>query len=110
MLRALITLLKSLSKRHLVMAQCVLPNTLKNYASSLTHFTKFCDDFHICESDHMPASYFLLSTFVMMHGAGSVGKGAIKTWILGLELWHRINSALGMVAQSYNGLWKGPLS
>ena len=28
-----------------------------------------------------------------MHGAGSVSKGAIKTWILGLELWHRINSA-----------------
>src|SRR5882724_2240142 len=29
----------------LVIAHCVLPNTLKNYASSLTQFMKFCDDF-----------------------------------------------------------------
>src|SRR5882724_9087798 len=47
----------------------------------------------IHEADHMLASDFLLSTFVMMYGAGSVSKGVIKTWVLGLELWHRINSA-----------------
>src|SRR5882724_11522709 len=28
----------------------------------------------------------------MMYGAGSVGK-VVKMWVLGLELWHRINSA-----------------
>jgi len=80
-------------RRRLVMARSILPNMLKNYASGLTRFTKFCDDFHIPESERMPASDFLLSTFITTHGAGSVGKGALKTWVLGLELWHRINSA-----------------
>jgi len=75
------------------MACCVLPNTLKNYASGLTQFTNFCDDFNIKEADRMPASEFLLSTFVMTYGAGSVGKGTVKMWLSGLELWHRINSA-----------------
>ena len=41
----------------------------------------------------MPASELLLSTFITFHGAGSVGKGAIKTWLLGVELWHCINDA-----------------
>ena len=68
-------------------------NTLKNYAAGLTHFTKFCDDIKVPEADHMPASEAILSTFVTTYGAGSVGKGAIKTWVLGLELWNRINDA-----------------
>ena len=34
-------------RRHLVMAQCVMPTTLKNYAAGLSRFTKFCDDFKI---------------------------------------------------------------
>src|SRR5882672_7291178 len=80
-------------RRHLVMVRCVLPNTLKNYAAGLSHFTKFCDDFNIPKVEHMPASELLLSTFITSHGAGSVGKGAIKTWLLGIELWHCINDA-----------------
>jgi len=28
-----------------------------------------------------------------MHGTGSVSKGAIKTWLSGVELWHHINGA-----------------
>src|SRR5882724_10400327 len=79
--------------RCLVMACCVLPNTLKNYAAGLSHFTKFCDNFTIPEIECMPASELLLSTFITLHGAGSVGKGAIKTWLLGIELWHHINDA-----------------
>ena len=75
------------------MARCMLPVTLKNYAAGLSRFNKFCDDFNIPESEHMPASECLLSTFITTHGAGSVGKGAIKTWLLGVELWHRINGA-----------------
>jgi len=75
------------------MVCCILPNTLKNYAAGLACFTKFCDDFIIPESEHMPASELLLTTFITTHGAGSVGKGAIKTWLLGVELWHRINDA-----------------
>ena len=40
----------------------------------------------------MPASEILLCTFVSTCGAGSVGKGAIKTWLSGIKLWHRINN------------------
>jgi len=79
--------------RRLGMARCMLPVTLKNYAAGLSQFNKFCDDFNIPESERMPASECLLSTFITTHGAGSVGKGAIKTWLLGVELWHRINGA-----------------
>ena len=69
------------------MAHCVLPVTLKNYATGLSRFTKFCDDFNVPEAECMPASKMcsaskcLLSTFVTTHGAGSVSKGAIKMWI-----------------------------
>jgi len=77
----------------LVMACCVLPNTLKNYAAGLSHFMKFCDDFTIPEIECIPTSKLLLSTFITSHGASSVSKGAIKTWLLSIELWHRINDA-----------------
>jgi len=80
-------------RRRLVMTRCVVPGTLKNYAAGLSRFTKFCDDFSIPESDRMPASEFILSSFVTTRGAGSVGKSAIKSWLLGVELWHCINSA-----------------
>ncbi|KAF8580227.1 hypothetical protein K439DRAFT_1288447, partial [Ramaria rubella] len=56
-------------------------------------FTKFCDDFHIPESLHMPASEPLLCAFISTHGAGTVGEGAIHTWLEGLKLWHCINHA-----------------
>ena len=75
------------------MAHCVLLDTLKNYAAGLSCFIKFCDNFAIPEIKCMPASEVLLSTFVSTHGAGSVGKSAIKTWLLGVKLWHRINNA-----------------
>jgi len=85
---------KLIIHRRLILAHCVLPTTLKNYAAGLTCFTKFCDDFNIPETDHIPASEVLLLTFVTTYGASSVGKGAIKMWILGLEHWHRIHNAL----------------
>jgi len=75
------------------MACCILPGTLKNYAASLTHFTKFCDDFGGPKVNHMPASKYLLCTFVTNHGDGSVGNGTVKSWLLGVELWHHINHA-----------------
>jgi len=53
-----------------------------------SQFAKICDEFNIPEAEHMPASKYLLSTFVTTHRVGSVSKGAIKTWFLGLELWH----------------------
>ena len=75
------------------MACCMLPVTLKNYTTGLSRFTKFCDDFNVPEPEHMPASECLLSTFVTTHSTGSVGKVVIKTWILGVELWHHVNGA-----------------
>jgi len=59
-------------RRHLVMVCCGLPNTLKNYAASFSHFTKFCDDFSIPEIKRMPASEMILSTFITSPSAGSV--------------------------------------
>jgi len=79
--------------RHLIMAHCVLRVTLKNYATGLSHFTKFCDCFNIPEDECIPAYECLLSTFITMHGTGSVAKWAIKTWLSGVELLHHINSA-----------------
>jgi len=79
--------------KRLIMARCMLPRILKNYAASLSWFTRFCDNFGILEVEHMPASKSLLSTFVTTHGAGSVNKGSIKSWLLGVVLWHCINHA-----------------
>ncbi|KAF8585604.1 hypothetical protein K439DRAFT_1646580 [Ramaria rubella] len=79
-------------RKRYVMSHCIEPDTLKNYAAGLIHFTKFCDNFSIPESLRMPASKSLLSSFISMHGAGSVGEGTIRSWLEGLKGWHRINS------------------
>src|SRR5882724_9702154 len=71
---------KVIIHKRLDMAQCMLPGTLKNYAAGLSQFTNFCDDFHIPEVERMPASESLLCTFVTTCGAGSIGKGLIKSW------------------------------
>jgi len=39
---------------HLCLANCILPSTLINYVAGLLQFTKFCDDYSIPESEHMP--------------------------------------------------------
>ena len=41
----------------------------------------------------MPSSEALLSIFITMCGAGSVGQGSICQWIDGLKLWHCVNEA-----------------
>jgi len=79
--------------RRIIMSHAVLPKTLGNYAAGLIWFIKFCDDLHISEQNRMPASELLLATFVTTRGAGTVAKGAMDQWILGLELWHHINNA-----------------
>jgi len=40
----------------------------------------------------MLAPEWLLMHFITTQGAGLVDSGAMKTWLLGLELWHTINS------------------
>jgi hypothetical protein len=82
-----------IARRRIIMSRAVLPKTLGNYTARLIQFTKFCDDLNISEQNRMPASELLLATFVTTCGAGSVAKGAMEQWILGLELWHHINNA-----------------
>jgi len=80
-------------RRRLLISKCVLPSTLSSYAAGLIRFTKFCDDYNVPEADRMPASEFILSMFITVRGAGSVGNSAMKTWLEGICLWHTINDA-----------------
>ena len=78
---------------HIIMVRAIKPKMLSNYGTGLLRFTQFCDNFNIPESIRMPTPEWLLSHFITTHGTGSVGGGSLRTWLLGLELWHIINSA-----------------
>jgi len=82
-----------LARRRIIITSSIKPKSLGNYAAGLVRFTKFCDNLGIPEQDRMPASENLLSLFVATRGAGSVGEGAMKNWLQGLELWHTLNGA-----------------
>jgi len=75
----------------LCLTNSVQPSTLSTYSAGLLRFTKFCNDIGIPESECMPASESLLSHFIVSHGATSVGKGTMWSWLEGLHLWHQIN-------------------
>ena len=77
----------------LCIANSIQPSTLSNYSSGLLRFTIFCDDYNVPEMDCMLASESLLSLFISTRGTASVGKGAMKTWLEGIRLWHEINKA-----------------
>ena len=78
---------------HLCLANCILPSTLSNYVSSLLCFTKFCNNYSVPESDPLPASEPLLSHLIATWGAASMGKSAMRSWLVCLWLWHQINEA-----------------
>src|SRR5882724_10117716 len=78
---------------HILISKSVTPLTLSNYASGLLRFTKFCDDYKIPESFHMPASEALLTMFITCHTTALVSSSTLCHWLLGLELWHEINSS-----------------
>ncbi|KAF8465774.1 hypothetical protein JB92DRAFT_2642081, partial [Gautieria morchelliformis] len=79
--------------RLFVITQAVKPATLSTYSSGLLCFTKFCDDYHIPENNHMPALELLLATFITTQGAGSVSGSTIASWLAGVQLWHTTNGA-----------------
>jgi len=54
---------------------------------------KFCDDYTIPKSEHMPALEYRLSHFIATQSAASMGKHAMRSWLEGLQLWHQINEA-----------------
>ena len=78
-------------RHHLCLANSILPLTLNNYSVGLLHFTKFCDDHNLLEAECMPTSESLLSHFIASCVAASVGKGAMSSWLEGLQLWHQVN-------------------
>jgi len=82
-----------IAHHHLFISQSVNKEMLSNYSAGLIHFTRFCNNFSILEASHMPASEALLAMFITHWGAGSVGPGALKSWLLSIELWHNINRA-----------------
>src|SRR5882672_8556499 len=73
------------------MSRSVHPKTLSNYSAGVLRFTQFCDTFLIPEDLRMPTPEWLLSIFITTCSPGSVGRGTIKTWLLGLQFWHLIN-------------------
>jgi len=85
---------------HLITMSCVLilesvtTSTLSNYVSRLLNFCKFGDNYNIPESFCIPASEALLTMFITCGGGASVSSSTMHHWPLGLELSHKINSAL----------------
>jgi len=45
----------------------------------------------------MLAPEWLLDNFITTRGASAVGSGALKTWLLGLELWNVINGGADLI-------------
>ncbi|KAF8236853.1 hypothetical protein L208DRAFT_1250349 [Tricholoma matsutake] len=68
-------------------------NTCSSYGTGLLQFTQYCNLLCIPDSDHMPASKVLLSSF-SASAAGSVSESALNNWLAGLQFWHVINSAV----------------
>ena len=82
-----------IARECVVLIQAVSPKSLGNYSTGLLRFTQFCDQFNIPESLRMPLPEWLLSHFITTRGTGSVGPSSLWTWLLGLKLWHVLNSS-----------------
>src|SRR5882724_1952049 len=82
-----------IARECMVLVPAVSQSTLKNYGAGLLRFTQFCDDFNVPESLRIPAPEWLLSHFITTHSTGSVSGSSLRTWLLGLKLWHIVNSA-----------------
>ena len=80
-------------RKRLILVKAVKPKTLSNYGASLLRFTQFCDSLCIPEAMRMPEPKWLLSVVITIYSTGLVGAGSIRTWLLGIQLWHVINSA-----------------
>jgi len=82
-----------ITPERVVLVRAIVPTTLSNYGAGLLRCTQFCDSFKVAEDLHMPVLEWLLSVFVTTMGASSVGGSTIRTWLLGLQLWHMVNVA-----------------
>jgi hypothetical protein len=68
------------------------PNTHESYAAGLEWFTQYCDLHEIPKRTCMPAPYYSLAAFIAAH-IGQVGGGTVKSWMLGLKVWHDMHGA-----------------
>ncbi|KAJ7112456.1 hypothetical protein C8R43DRAFT_1159151, partial [Mycena crocata] len=79
----------SVEKTYAALLGAYAPNTQGNYGTGLLRFHQYCDTLEIAESARMPASYFLLASFIAQH-MGTVGGGTVKSWMSGIKAWHDI--------------------
>ncbi len=78
----------------LKLAQSALKkSTLENYSTGLLRFHQFCDEHDIPESSRMPASVFLLSTFVAWASTKNIVAKTIGAWLTGVHGWHTLHGA-----------------
>jgi len=79
-------------RKCMVLARAVKPKMLSNYVGGLLRFMQLCNALNIPEYLHMLTPKWLLSNFITTRHPGTVGGRPLKTWLLGLELWHVNNS------------------
>ncbi|KAG2050396.1 DNA breaking-rejoining enzyme, partial [Suillus hirtellus] len=74
-----------------VMLVSIETKTRENYGASLLRFHQYCNSRHIPEHHHMPASDFLLASFIASW-AGKVAATTAQNWLAGLHFWHNLHS------------------
>jgi hypothetical protein len=75
-----------------VMLVSIETKTRENYGAGLLHFHQYCDSRHIPEAHCMPASNFLLASFIASW-AGKVAATTAQNWLAGLHFWHNLHGA-----------------
>jgi hypothetical protein len=75
-----------------VMLVSIETKTRENYGAGLLRFHQYCDSRHIPEARRMPASDFLLASFIASW-AGKVAATTAQNWLAGLHFWHNLHGA-----------------
>lgn len=81
-----------MARARFVAIQGLASSTLSVYGAGPLRFTQFCDSLDVPEADRMPASSFLLVTFIS-HYAGSFSGSTLNLWLSGLRSWHILHQA-----------------
>lgn len=92
-------------KMNEVVVQSWAQSTRNVQGAALLRFTEHCDELEISEEDRMPASTYLLGSFIARH-AGSVSSSCIDGWLSSLHSWHTINNAPWKGDERYLSLMK----
>lgn len=84
--------MERIRKMNEVLIQSWAESTRKTHGAALLRFTEYCDAEGVSEEDRMPASPFLLATFLASL-EGSVSESSIDGCLSGLQAWHTLNNA-----------------